>query len=191
MTITEIESGESHYPVNTVSACLFCTMYSCFAHIINLAVQAIYAALKDGKGLEEQYLLGNVDHFARASVADTDLPDGVTKTDYVEALEVDILGVARKLTGACRISGKHREELESMVLEGNQNEIWMDDCGESVSVKMLQLLRDCETRWSSTHSMVDRALVMLPVCNADVDLQLLHTQATLDCQRIGLSSKFI
>ena len=30
---------------------------SCFPHVINLAVQAIYAALKDGKGLEEQYLL--------------------------------------------------------------------------------------------------------------------------------------
>lgn len=155
-------------------------MFSCFPHIINLAVQAIYAALKGGKGLEGQYLLGNINHLGRASVEGTDLLEGVTKTDYIEALKVDVLGLVRKLTGACRISGKRREELENTVLEGNQNETWMNDHGEPVLVKVLQLLRDCETRWSSTHLMTDRVLAMLPVCDDNTDLELPHTQIVLD-----------
>jgi hypothetical protein len=40
----------------------------------------------------------------------------------------------------------------------------VDDNGNLVSRKSLQLLRDCETRWSSTYNMMDRVLIMLPVC---------------------------
>ena len=65
---------------------------SCFLHIINLAVQAIYAALKDGKGLEEQYLLGNISHISNATLKRMVLPEGVTEDDYLYALESDILG---------------------------------------------------------------------------------------------------
>jgi len=53
--------------------------HSCFPHVINLAVQAIYTALKDGKGLEEQYLLGNVRCVDEAALKRMTLPEGVTK----------------------------------------------------------------------------------------------------------------
>ena len=126
-------------------------------------MQAIYATLKDGKGLEEQYLLGNISHLNDVSIEGADLLEGVTETDYLRALKADVLGLVRKLTTTCRISGNRREEFENMVLEGNQNQMWTDDHGECVSVKILQLLRDCEIQWSSTHLMVDRILMMLPV----------------------------
>ena len=139
-------------------------MHSCFPHVINLAVQAIYAALKCGKGLEEQYLLGTLGHISEAALKGMVLPQGVTKDDYLEALIADVLGTARKLIAACRVSGKCREEFLDTILKGNLDETWTDDDGNPISREALQLLRDCETRWSSTYDMVDRVLVMLPVC---------------------------
>jgi len=146
---------------------------SCFPHIINLAVQAIYAALKDGKGLEEQYLLGGLPHVSEAAVKGMVLPPGVTTDNYLQVLTADVLGTARKLITACRISGKRREEFLDTILEGNLHETWEDDDGNLISREALQLLRDCETRWSSTYFMVDRVLVMLPVCFAAINISLL------------------
>lgn len=137
---------------------------SCFPHVINLAVQAIYAALKDGKGLDEQYLLGNVDDANEAALKGVALPKGVTIDGYRHVLKADVLGMARKLIAACRLSGKRREDFVDTIIEGNLNKTWVDDDGNLMSRKALQLLRDCETRWSSTHNMVDRVLTMLPVC---------------------------
>jgi hypothetical protein len=146
---------------------------SCFPHVINLAVQAIYAALKDGKGLEEQYLLTGINHLSEAALEEVVLPEGVTRDGYLGALKTDVLGTARKLISACRISGKRRERFADTVLEGNRDETWTDDNGNFISRKALQLLRDCETRWSSTHLMVDRVLIMLPVCFPVVQVFLL------------------
>lgn len=145
--------------------------YSCFPHVINLAVQAIYAALKDGKGLDELYLLGG-GHINKAAVEHMVLPHGVTRDDYRKVLEGDIIGTARKLIGACRASGNRREEFFDTIFEGNLNGTWTDNEGNSFSRDALQLLRDCETRWSSTFFMLDRVLVMLPVCFITIKLPL-------------------
>lgn len=93
-----------------------------------------------------------------------DLPQGVTGEDYLEALAADVLGIARKLVNTCRVSGKRREEFLDTILQGNLDESWVDDDGNPIARETLQLLRDCDTRWSSTYFMVDRVLVMLPVC---------------------------
>ena len=91
------------------------------------------------------------------------LPHGVTREGYLEALTTDVLGTTQKLVAACRISGKCREEFLDTILEGNLDEKWVDDDRTLISKKTLQLLRDCETQWSSTYFMVDRVMVMLPV----------------------------
>jgi hypothetical protein len=135
----------------------------CFPHVINLAVQAIYTALKDGKGLKRQHPLGNSNQSNKTTFEGVALPQGVTRDAYLHALKTDVVGTARKLVAACRSSGRRREEFADMVLEGNNKEIWVDSDGNTMSRKALQLLRDCETRWSSTHNMVDRVLMMLPV----------------------------
>ena len=137
--------------------------YSCFPHIINLAVQVIYAALKDGKGLNEQYLLGNVDDANKAALKGVALPKGVTIDGYRHALKADILGTAQKLIAACDLSGKCQEDFVDTIVEGNVNKTWVDNDRNLMSRKALQLLRDCKTQWSSTHNMVDRVLTMLPV----------------------------
>ena len=67
---------------------------SCFPHVINLAAQAIYAALKDGKGLDEQYLLGNVDDANKAALKGVALPKGVTIDGYCHVLKADVLGMS-------------------------------------------------------------------------------------------------
>ena len=126
-------------------------------------MQAIYATLKDGHGLEEQYLLGGPTHVDKATLRDLVLPEGVTVGGYLEALKADVLGVARKLIAACRASGRRREEFVDTIVKGNQNMSWPKVDGMFVPMDVLQLLRDCDTRWSSTYLMVDRALVMLPV----------------------------
>ena len=69
--------------------------YSCFPHVINLVVQVIYAALKDGKGLDEQYLLGNDDNANEAALKGVALPKGVTIDGYRHALKANILGTAQ------------------------------------------------------------------------------------------------
>lgn len=146
--------------------------YSCFPHVINLAVQAIYAALKDGKGLAEQYLLGHIDSISESALEAMTLPDGVTQDDYLCALKADVVGIARKLIAACRISGKRWEEFADTIIEGNRNGTWTDGDGNVILIKPLQLLRDCETRWSSTHLMVDRVLIELPVCFTATNIYL-------------------
>ena len=142
---------------------------SCFPHVINIAVQAVYGALKNGKGLENQFLLGEFGCVNEAALKNMVLPKGVTKEDYLTALKADVLGTAQKLVATCRVSGKRREEFLATILEGNLDETWVDDDGKPISREALQLLRDCETRWSSTFLMVDRVLVMLPVCPTTVN----------------------
>lgn len=39
----------------------------------------------------------------------------------------------------------------------------MDSKGNTFLLPVLQLLRDCETRWSSTFLMLDRVLTLVPV----------------------------
>ena len=113
--------------------------------MINLAVQAIYAALKDGKGLGEQFLLGGLKGCLDGNVLEeVVLPQGVTVDDYLQALTSDILGTARKLITACRVSGRQREEFLDTILQGNLTETWVDDEGNPISREALQLLRDCE-----------------------------------------------
>ena len=88
----EIESGECFLITQSVQRTHH-ILYRCFPHVINLAVQAIYAALKDRKGLEQQYLLGG-GHINEAAVKQMVLPQGVTRDDYVQVLATDVLGTA-------------------------------------------------------------------------------------------------
>lgn len=76
---------------------------------------------------------------------------------YAEALTSDPVGQTRKIVGVCRASGGRRKDLTSTIEEGNKSKSW----GEVIRV--VQLLRDCETRWSSTYNMVDRTMELYPV----------------------------
>jgi len=84
----------------------------CFPHVINLAVQAIYATLKNESNSDIQYLLGNIPELTEEALQTMPLLDGVTIEGYRTALAADIIGTARKLVTACRASGQRREDFE-------------------------------------------------------------------------------
>ena len=131
--------------------------------MINLAVQAIYATLKDESVSDVQYLLGNLPDLTEEALRKMSLPEDVTIEEYRAALAADIIGTARKLVTACRVSGQRREDFELTIREGNEAQSWTDSKGNPLSLPVLQLLRDCETRWSSTFFLLDRMLTLLPV----------------------------
>jgi len=76
---------------------------------------------------------------------------------YASALESDPVGQTRGIVSVCRASGGRRKELKSVIEGGNKSKTW----GEIIRV--VQLLRDCETRWSSTYNMIDRTMELYPV----------------------------
>lgn len=131
--------------------------------MINLAVQAIYATLKDESVSDVQYLLGNLPDLTEEALRKMSLPEDVTIEEYRAALAADIIGTARKLVTACRVSGQRREDFELTIREGNEAQSWTDSKGNPLSLPVLQLLRDCETQWSSTFFLLDRMLTLLPV----------------------------
>ncbi|KAH9164363.1 ribonuclease H-like domain-containing protein, partial [Lactarius sanguifluus] len=77
-------------------------------------------------------------------------------TSYAEALDSDPVNRTRGIVGVCRASGGRRKELKHAIEDGNKSNTW----GEIIRV--VQLLRDCETRWSSTYNMIDRTMELYP-----------------------------
>lgn len=126
-------------------------------------MQAIYATLKNESNSDIQYLLGNLPELTEEALRAMPLPDGITIDDYRTALAANIVGTARKLVTACRASGQRREDFELTIREGNEAGTWTDSEGNPFSLPVLQLLHDCETRWSSTFFLLDRVLTLLPV----------------------------
>ena len=129
-------------------------------------MQAIYATLKDESNSDIQYLLGNLPELTEEALQAMHLPDGVTIEEYRKALAADIIWIARKLVSACRASGQRREDFVLTIVEGNKVGSWTDSNGNPLPLPTLQLLRDCETRWSSTFLMLDRVITLLPVCTS-------------------------
>ncbi|KAF8955646.1 hypothetical protein BDZ97DRAFT_1601166, partial [Flammula alnicola] len=122
----------------------------CFPHIINIACQTILAELKEG----------SLSHIEQPTMSD---PPTVKELEdwenYLIALEADLVGRCRSIVATCRASGQRRQALLKKIDEGNKSGYWkgkLDDGKDQI--RLVQLLRDCETRWSSTFNMVDRVL---------------------------------
>jgi hypothetical protein len=81
--------------------------------------------------------------------------------EYATAVESDLVGRTRGIVAVCRKSGQRREDLKKVINTGNSSNAW----GPEVAIRPVQLLRDCETRRSSTFNMVDRLIELYPVSN--------------------------
>jgi hypothetical protein len=79
---------------------------------------------------------------------------------YAAALESKPITRTREIVAVCRRSGQRRAELTDAIEKGNETSSWPVIGGK---VPVLQLLRDCETRWSSTFNMIDRLMELYPV----------------------------
>ena len=135
----------------------------CFAHVINISVQHILAELKDAYYLFDDHL--NLDTLGASSSLGA----------YGDALQGDPVGRVQKLVSDCRSSGQRCSALRKVITNGNEMKSWPQAVMDFDSpilpdaLKMggtlpeVQLLRDCETRWSSTFLMITRVLTLYPV----------------------------
>ena len=94
---------------------------------------------------------------------------------YRDALQGDPVGRVRKLVSECRASGQRRSKLRTVIRNGNEMKSWPqtmidfdsptlpDALKTGGKLPEVQLLRDCETRWSSTFLMITRVLTLYPV----------------------------
>ncbi|KAJ3558445.1 hypothetical protein NM688_g926 [Phlebia brevispora] len=125
----------------------------CFAHVINLGVQAGLKTLTDVETLIE--LLEG----------DGSGP-GLTDEDcrYIEVLKSDILAYCRTLVATCRSSSQRREFLQDAIEQANTLRLFgEDEDGKATEIStQLQLLRDFEVRWSATYLMISRLTLLYP-----------------------------
>ena len=103
--------------------------------------------------------LDPIDRVAAAD-ANTALQDA-SAANYAEALRADPIKLARKIVAACRASTNRRLALQRIIEEGNAHEGGWD--GDGLQLPSLELLRDIDTRWSSTFLMIDRLILLWPV----------------------------
>ncbi|CDO76288.1 hypothetical protein BN946_scf184917.g4 [Trametes cinnabarina] len=156
----------------------------CFPHVVNISVRHGLSALTEiqlptTSSASERAGLGASQVACMAAAAsipidplllprsDT-LPDASTNSalqddpGYAAALQDDPIKMARDLISVCRSSGQRREELQRTIAEGNQARRF----GPGVVIPQAQLLRDVDTRWSSTFLMIDRLLELYPAVEA-------------------------
>lgn len=108
-------------------------------------------------------------------------PESSTARDwerYYQAVSGDVLARARQLVSAFRSSGSRRSGLRSTIINGNRTKAWPQTTLEVFDIDVpeellkggelpeVQLLRDCETRWSSVFLMVVRILTLWPVSSS-------------------------
>jgi hypothetical protein len=79
--------------------------------------------------------------------------------EFAEALESNPVSGTRDIIAISRGSGQRRHDLQGIIAAGNNSKSWPG----SVPLRQVQLLRDCDTRWSSTFNMMDRLIELYPV----------------------------
>lgn len=123
----------------------------CFAHIINICVQHTI----------NKYT--NADFTDVAAEWLNSLKKPINKSDYVTAVQRDPLHLGRDCVRALRSSGQRRANFRQTIISGNDNQSFTSD-GESITLPVVQVLRDCPTRWDSTYIMVNRLRTLRQVC---------------------------
>ncbi|QRW11509.1 AC9 transposase [Ceratobasidium sp. AG-Ba] len=110
-----------------------------------------------------------------------DALDALTE-DYLAALEPKPVEKVRSSVNAMRASGTRREGLQETIREGNLYNLFVNDLGETLGIPSLQLLRDCETYWSSTYNMLCRyiplnpAIVHYGICQPSANISIVSSK---------------
>jgi hypothetical protein len=128
-------------------------IYSCFPHVVNLACKDVLEDLKENpnKVLETKPDAIGAEYDALSSYEDTLLTDPV--------------GSCRTLVSKLRVSDGRRHNLHDSIVRGNASGAWKDQDGKAIKIREVQLLRDCDTRWSSIYMMLQRVIELYPVCS--------------------------
>ncbi|KAJ2927910.1 hypothetical protein H1R20_g9190, partial [Candolleomyces eurysporus] len=143
----------------------------CFPHVINLASGAVITALKAAAADFDNF-------FTPERLAELKaLPNWPI---YREALKRDIIGLPRSFISSCRTSSQRRQAFQDIITEGNLKGFWIGKVAmprendDPNKLRNLQLLRDCETRWSSTVQMIGRYLYLLPAIKVFIQRDIEH-----------------
>lgn len=83
--------------------------------------------------------------------------------EYREALLDDIISKVRRFITTCRASGQRRKKFLDIIREGNKAGGFGDP---QILLRVIGLLKDVDTRWSSIFMMTDRFLEQFPVSNS-------------------------
>ncbi|TEB10196.1 hypothetical protein FA13DRAFT_1653250, partial [Coprinellus micaceus] len=130
----------------------------CFPHIVNLAVKAGLAHLTQLNIFEDNEI-------------DTDISILISNPMYVQLLQDDTIKRARQLVHFIRDSGQRREDFIAVIKKDNEDGSWGKDSeGKNIELRVVGLLKDVDTRWSSTFFMVDRVIELRLAINAFFDL---------------------
>ncbi|KAJ6548091.1 hypothetical protein B0H10DRAFT_1851448, partial [Mycena sp. CBHHK59/15] len=129
----------------------------CFPHVINIAVQT---ALKVLSALPD-FVPGETPEDLEIT------PELAADPDYWAVLKDDVISLARSLVTACRASGQRRDDFEETIEKGNENGGWGDP---PELLRIVGLLKDVDTRWSSIFLMVDRVLELYQAIDALLNL---------------------
>ena len=95
---------------------------------------------------------------------------------YATAVKSDPVGRSCEIVAICQKSGQRREGLQKLIAAGNDTNAW----GLDTTIRCVQLLRDCEMCWSSTHNMIDWLIELYPVSIS----QLKHVKSD-SCNVLG------
>jgi hypothetical protein len=88
----------------------------------------------------------------------TDSPEQLDELQqYEDALQADPVGKSRSIVSALQVSGQRRADLRDIITKGNIEKCW------DPPVPLVQLLRDCDTRWASLRAMIKRTIELYPV----------------------------
>ncbi|CAE6470177.1 unnamed protein product [Rhizoctonia solani] len=133
--------------------------FRCFPHIINLAVAAFMDALRS---TDDQYLADRIQ---------ANNPPSEERQNYLSALKQRPDKKCQAIVVALR-KGQRRAAFQQTILEGNKNghfkqtqtvkipgpegELIDNKIEVIIKLRVLQLILDVPTRWSSTRSMLDR-----------------------------------
>ncbi|QRW00609.1 hAT family dimerization protein [Ceratobasidium sp. AG-Ba] len=122
----------------------------CFPHVLNLSVNSVLTALPAAaKWYRDE-----------ADKKGETLDDEVI--DYLVALESGLVNACRESVKAMRKSDLRRDGFSESIKLGNLHGYFKTKNGETLLLPVLQLLRDSETRWSSTYNMIKRYLELYP-----------------------------
>ncbi|KAJ7904012.1 hypothetical protein B0H13DRAFT_2025471, partial [Mycena leptocephala] len=112
--------------------CKFKQRIRCFPHIVNLACKAVLGAITDMD-------------FAVPEAGDF-VPFDAAAVNFLDAVERDPIATMRTTVRVIRASSLRRQYFSEIL--------------KALQQKDLQLLRDVDTRWSSTLLMIDRAILL-------------------------------
>ncbi|KAF8164540.1 hypothetical protein BJ912DRAFT_863633 [Pholiota molesta] len=145
----------------------------CFPHVINIAVKAGLKALTQAQTNTFSNTLPNLP------------PELTANPEYLEVLERDVVALICRYVTACRSSGQHREQFETILKKGNEAGGWGDT---NEQLRNVGLLKDVDTRWSATFNMLDRFLETYLVSRKLVEINEDLSQHTFSDIEIKVAS---